>query len=59
MKDREPTFPSDHVVVILRATDFDRLIQADSSSNIDLSDIRTWMITSDGDVGSDLPSGSG
>ena len=49
----------DHVAVILLAKGIDRLIQADSSSNIDLSDIRTWMITSDGDVGSDLPSGSG
>ena len=35
----------DHVAVILRATGFDPLIQADSSSNNALSNIRTWRIT--------------
>ena len=35
----------DHVAIILRATGLDRLIQADSSSNSALSNIRTWRIT--------------
>ena len=35
----------DHIAVILRATSFDRLIQADSSSNSALPNIRTWRIT--------------
>ena len=35
----------DHVTVILRATGLDWLIQADSSSNSALSNIRTWRIT--------------
>ena len=35
----------DHVAVILRATGFDQLIQADSSSNNALSNNRTWRIT--------------
>ena len=35
----------DHVAVILRATGFDQLIQADSSSYNALSNIRTWRIT--------------
>ena len=34
----------DHIAVLLRATGFDRLIQADSSSNNALPDIRTWRI---------------
>ena len=35
----------DHVAAILRAICFDRLIQADSSSNNALSDMRMWRIT--------------
>ena len=35
----------DHVAVILRATGFDQLIQADSSSYNALSNIQTWRIT--------------
>ena len=35
----------EHVAVILRATGFDRLIQADSSGNSALSNIQMWRIT--------------